>query len=203
MNRLLRPVACRRVRRRLPAFADGGLPGRPSATILDHLERCPACRVEAERLVLLVHRLRRLAGPEPGASWQAVRSRIERDRVGRRERGLRWRTDLGGLVLVALTVAAAVGPVALRVPLAGGTVEAVGGTVEAWDRRAWLVEVSYAASVRSGTLSWPASADVGRLGWATIPASRPDHALPVRKEVTSTRTTGGSADVAARAAGPS
>lgn len=207
--------ACRLAAGWLGAVAEGRLDDGRAVDALDHVGVCPACRQEAERLSLLVFQLRRLGqagsvepGIDPGfpadRSWQALRARIERGRVGWRQRALRWRADLGGLVLSALVVAAAVGPMAVRAPFGGGGAEPTGGEADQWDRRAWLIEASYDAGRRpDSTVTAAGSAQDPGSGWTSIPRAVPDRVLPIRKEVPFERTTGQPADAVDRAAGPS
>lgn len=207
--------ACRRAAGWFGAIAEGRLDDERAIEALDHVGVCPACRQEAERLSLLVVRLRRLgasdaAGRQPATasptdrSWEVVRARIERGRVGWRQRAIRWRADLGGLVLSVLVVAAAVGPMAVNGPFGGGGAEPTGGQADQWDRQAWLIEVSYDAGRRpESTTATDGSGVDPRTGSTSIPRTVPDRLLPIRKEVPFDRTTGQPADAIDRAAGPS
>lgn len=59
-------MACVEIRRRLGAWLDGELPAPEAKRISDHLERCPACRLEARghrQLMDLLDHLPAMAAP--------------------------------------------------------------------------------------------------------------------------------------------
>lgn len=67
----------------------GREPGAEAARA--HLERCPACRSEADRLAQRIARLRALPAPRPSRDrFPAVRSRWLAERRGRRLRAAGW-----------------------------------------------------------------------------------------------------------------
>ena len=72
---------CRSVRRRLPAAAGGDLAPATARRLQAHLERCPDCRREHDRLAAAVSALRRAGGAQPPALspdriWRGVRGRL-------------------------------------------------------------------------------------------------------------------------------
>ena len=77
----VRDYACAKVRRRLDSYLAGELSVDLSHEILEHLDRCPACRVELaarENLRAVVRRVA-AATPEPRESFEAeVRARLAR-----------------------------------------------------------------------------------------------------------------------------
>lgn len=210
-----RVSACRAAAPWLGAIAEGRFDDDEAVVALGHVATCPGCRSEAERLALLVVQLRRLAGPDPAEArstvapqadrvWLSLRARIERGRDGWRVRVLRWRADLAGLVVSALVVAAAVGPMAVQAPFGGGGAEPTGGQADQWDRRAWLIEASYDAQRRPESTAGEAAVGSGpQVGGTSILRSVPDRLLPIRKEVPFERTTGQPAVAVDRAVGPS
>lgn len=85
---------------RAPGFEPG------QETVRTHLEECPACRAEADRLAQRIARLRALPTPRPSRNrFQEVRARYVIERRDRRLRAL----ALGALALAASVTLAVVG----------------------------------------------------------------------------------------------
>lgn len=130
---------CARHRDALESFVGDEPIGADAALALDHLDRCDACRIEAEQLALAVFALRRLSreaesataalaevvdGPRStdddraaGAAasadddaWPSLRARVTRSRTP----AWRWRSQVAGVLLGAGLVAAVIGPTSVQ-----------------------------------------------------------------------------------------
>ncbi|HXG39589.1 MAG TPA: hypothetical protein VNJ28_01490 [Candidatus Limnocylindrales bacterium] len=103
--------ACRRSWPALVAFVDRREHGPETPAALDHLDRCPSCRAEIERVALAIAALARLGketrrvDPPPGA-WARLRRRLARPNEG----AWRARSAIAGLAVAVGLVAGLIGP---------------------------------------------------------------------------------------------
>jgi hypothetical protein len=123
---MIRAGDCALHRAALEAFAERHEIGPATMGALAHLDRCRACAMEVEQIALTVVAIERLAAdairvatesaedgpvkaPDERAAWSRLRARVDRARPP----AWRWRTQLGGVLLGAAIVAAAIGPSSL------------------------------------------------------------------------------------------
>jgi len=120
--------------------APGLEPGQE--TVRTHLDECPACRAEADRLAQRIARLRALPTPRPSRDrFQEVRARYVADRRGRRLRAL----ALGSLALAASVALAVVGAGLIPPKQPTGTVAAMDDLVEGMMTRSQELEAALRA----------------------------------------------------------
>jgi hypothetical protein len=105
---------CRRQRDALAMLADPDRLGEPPDGLLEHIDGCSRCRLEAEAAVLTVHGLRRLAAETRavslnGSAWPRLRARLDRPREPR----WRWRASLASLLVGSALVAGIAAPAAI------------------------------------------------------------------------------------------
>jgi anti-sigma factor RsiW len=62
---------CEKIRSELVAYLDGELGGRAADEVRSHLDRCPACKLEAERLLAAGTALEEIADIEPSPDFTA------------------------------------------------------------------------------------------------------------------------------------
>lgn len=168
-----------------PRSVDAG-----STAAMDHLEWCRPCGEELQDLALAIVALRRL-GDEPetrrddAAAWPRVSARILHARAAAGAVAWRWRASLAGLATGIFIVTAVVGPLALRVPLAGGHSEPTGLSPVQLEGRARRVEARYIWQASTGSVS----ASTTRAVTQVVQPRYPDGVQPERKEVPA-RSTG-------------
>ena len=69
---------CHEIKEKLGAYLDGELPPDQAKMVSEHLESCPTCQAEWERLGKLDDVVAETEGLEPGAeAWQRMRSNIQ------------------------------------------------------------------------------------------------------------------------------
>src|SRR5689334_9389418 len=111
MFKVLTKRECRRIAPLLWGYASGDLPAKEAEQVSAHLDHCDACRAEADGYRLAVSQIteyRTDAMPEPRATWEALRGRIEVQdaaQTGRAGRiGVRqaWAPVAAALVVAAL-----------------------------------------------------------------------------------------------------
>src|SRR3989442_4136704 len=86
-------MTCWKIRRQLPGYLDGALPGTHHALVREHVEFCSDCRDELERyrkLSALMSRAERVAPPADLAVGIRVAVAKERTSLGWAARGKMW-----------------------------------------------------------------------------------------------------------------
>jgi hypothetical protein len=69
---------CHEIQQKLEAFHDGELPPDQAKMVSDHLESCPVCQTEFERLCKLDNLVAETEGLDPGPeAWQRMRAKIQ------------------------------------------------------------------------------------------------------------------------------
>jgi anti-sigma factor RsiW len=118
---------CRECQKLLQAYLDGDLDGAPFAEVEHHLERCPDCRSELDRLVKMRDLLRELKEVEVPAGEreafiEALMARIEAERARGYRRPTNWRPALVASIAVVLIliVIVSIGPGARPPTIAPG-----------------------------------------------------------------------------------
>src|SRR2546426_8032866 len=94
-------MTCWEIRRQLPGYLDGALPGTHHALVREHVEFCSDCRDELERyrkLSALMSRAERVAPPADLAVGIRVAVAKERASLGWAARGKMW-TSRAHLIL--------------------------------------------------------------------------------------------------------
>src|SRR2546425_8060064 len=94
-------MTCWKIRRQLPGYLDGALPGTHHALVREHVEFCSDCRDELERyrkLSALMSRAERVAPPADLAVGIRVAVAKERASLGWAARGKMW-TSRAHLIL--------------------------------------------------------------------------------------------------------
>lgn len=118
---------CRECQRLLQAYLDGDLDGAPFAAVEHHLERCPDCRAELDRLVKmrdLLKELREVEVPEGERDTfiEALMQRIEAERARGYRRPINWRPALVASIAIVfiLIIVVGIGPGARPPTIAPG-----------------------------------------------------------------------------------
>lgn len=114
---------CRKCNRLLQAYLDGDLDGSPYREVADHLDKCPDCRAEYDRMLKmhdLLRNLRELEVPEgeKEAFIGALRDRIAAERSREVQKGFNWRP-----VLVTAIAVVAVLIVTVLIPRPKGDID--------------------------------------------------------------------------------
>lgn len=107
---------CVEIRRRLDAWLDGELPAPEAKRISDHVERCPACRLEAQehrQLMDLLDHLPAMAAPTGFSrrTMRAFRAGMEKPGMAEwwRDLSLAMRSAVCGAALAGLLCGAVLG----------------------------------------------------------------------------------------------
>ncbi len=98
---------CRKCQSLLNAYLDGELEGRQFAELERHVERCPDCKAELERMMRMRELLRELSEVEVPLGAReafigALRDRIEAEEKRAYRREINWRPALIGGIVVTL-----------------------------------------------------------------------------------------------------
>jgi len=115
-------MKCGRVKKLLSNHVDEALPAAQSAEVEAHLDVCPECARERDRLASLVGQMGAMGGSAaPWDLWPGVQRKLQAAALERRERvGVPWLRRRLPVAVPALGAVAAAVVIALTVHLGGG-----------------------------------------------------------------------------------